>query len=142
MDAEVDEAIVHEACCGAEVVDLRPGPKQGHLSRSIPPAVRRTVLHRDKLRCQVPGCRCRLWLDVHHVLPWSEGGTHDADNLITLCWLHHRLLHEGLLVVEVTDGIVFVEHASGRKSWSPLGGRQQAEQLDLLAPAPTPNRAS
>ena len=31
IDADARDTIQHEACCDAEVVDLRPGPKKGHL---------------------------------------------------------------------------------------------------------------
>lgn len=96
---------------------LRPGSTLGHLTRTIPPATRRAVLHRDGLRCVVPGCRCRLWLDLHHLKPRSLGGSHEPDNLVTLCPLHHRLAHEGLLAVRRRrDGEVEVVHADGRRS--------------------------
>ncbi|MCB9665037.1 MAG: HNH endonuclease [Alphaproteobacteria bacterium] len=116
-DAEVSETVQAQAACDAELVDLRPGPAHGHLTRTIPPATRRAVLHRDGLRCVVPGCRCRLWLDLHHLEPRSLGGTHDSDNLVTLCPIHHRLAHEGLLAVRRRrDGEVEVVHADGRRS--------------------------
>ena len=31
--------------------------------------------------------------EVHHIKPLSEGGTHDADNLISLCRSCHARLH-------------------------------------------------
>ncbi len=95
--AEVDDAIVAASACDAEVVEMRPGPKRGHLSRTIPPARRRAVLERDQRRCVVPGCRCRLWLDLHHLDAYAGGGDHSEENLVTICSLHHRLLHDGLL---------------------------------------------
>ncbi len=126
LEVEVNETIVAEACCDAEVVELRPGETQGHLSRTIPPAVRRTVLHRDRLACRVPGCGGRMWLDLHHVKPYAQGGGHTPENLVTLCSCHHRLLHEGLLAVTLVGGMLLVEHASGRKTWTPLVGGEGA----------------
>ena len=32
-------------------------------------------------------------LHVHHILPLSQGGTHDPDNLITLCRRCHANMH-------------------------------------------------
>ena len=125
VDAEVNETLVAEACCDAEVVELRPGPNQGHLSRAIPPSVRRTVLHRDRLRCAIPNCNCRLWLDLHHVVAFADRGDHSLCNLVTLCDQHHRLLHEGLLALNhVGGGVMTVEHADGRRTWWELGKRR------------------
>ena len=115
IDAEARDTIVAEACCDSEVVDMRPGDGQGELSRTIPPRVRRKVLHRDGYRCVIPGCSCSLWLHLHHTKPFSEGGDHDLDNLETLCALHHRLNHEGELALErEPDGRLRVEWADGR----------------------------
>jgi HNH endonuclease/Domain of unknown function (DUF222) len=69
----------------------------GRRSRTVGRKLRRHVLHRDG-GCTVEGCTSRYRLEVHHVLPWSHGGTTDADNLISLCWYHHHVsIHrEGL----------------------------------------------
>lgn len=96
---EVTDAVADTARCCGDAVDLREGPARGHRSSQIPPATRRAVLHRDRRRCVVPGCRCRLWLDVHHLVPRSRGGTHDEANLVTICPIHHKLVHEGVLAV-------------------------------------------
>jgi Holliday junction resolvasome RuvABC DNA-binding subunit len=72
------------------------------------------VLRRDHQRCVVPGCRNALFLDLHHVEPRSEGGANEADNLLTLCGVHHRAAHRGELVVEgsASSGVRF-RHADG-----------------------------
>jgi 5-methylcytosine-specific restriction endonuclease McrA len=67
----------------------------GRQSRTIPPAQRRAILHRDGSVCSADGCDSRHRLQVHHLIPWSEGGRTDPDNLITLCWFHHQIvLHQ------------------------------------------------
>jgi hypothetical protein len=58
----------------------------------------RQVDLRDRRQCtyqKVNGERCeeRRWLDVHHVIPKSKGGSDSLDNLTTLCAGHHRLAH-------------------------------------------------
>jgi hypothetical protein len=63
-------------------------------ARAIPPATRRFVLRRDG-KCVVDGCSSRYRLQPHHVVPFSEGGTHDPDNLATLCWYHHHVAIHG-----------------------------------------------
>jgi Holliday junction resolvasome RuvABC DNA-binding subunit len=72
------------------------------------------VLRRDHQRCAVPGCRNARFLDVHHIKLRSEGGGNEADNLITLCGVHHRAAHRGELVVagSVSTGVRF-RHADG-----------------------------
>ncbi len=70
----------------------------GKRNRStIPPAVRRAVLARDRHRCQAPGCRSTHFLEVHHLTPRSKGGSHRPENLRTLCSSCHRLRHEQYL---------------------------------------------
>jgi 5-methylcytosine-specific restriction endonuclease McrA len=62
-------------------------------SRSIPAAIRAYVLQRDGHRCVVAGCRSRTRLQPHHLIPFSKGGTHHPDNLATVCWYHHVVIH-------------------------------------------------
>jgi hypothetical protein len=82
--------------------------------QTIPPALRRAVLLRDKHRCQVPGCRNTTFLDLHHIQLRSEGGRHELGNLLTLCGCHHRATHRGSLLIEKDPqgGLVF-RHADG-----------------------------
>jgi hypothetical protein len=61
-------------------------------SRAIPLAVRRRVLYRDGHRCVIAGCQSRSRLQPHHLIPFSQGGTHDPENLVTLCWYHHHVV--------------------------------------------------
>jgi hypothetical protein len=61
------------------------------IGEAIPPAVRSFVLHRDQGQCQIDGCRSRYRLQPHHIRQRANGGDHDPDNLITLCWYHHHV---------------------------------------------------
>lgn len=61
---------------------------------TVPPAVRAAVLARDRHRCAAPGCGSARFLEVHHVVPREEGGSNQADNLVTLCGRCHRFAHE------------------------------------------------
>ena len=99
-EAEVSQTHVGQACCDAEILEMRQGPTRGHVTRTIPPATRRAVLQRDGHRCQVPGCSNRLWLDIHHLEYFRNGGDHSEGNLLTLCCTHHQLVHDGLLGIE------------------------------------------
>jgi len=77
------------AQCDARI--LEPGSPN---RATIAPAVRAAVLARDLHRCQAPGCGGTHFLEVHHVVPRSEGGTNRPQNLVTLCGRCHRFAHE------------------------------------------------
>jgi len=66
----------------------------GRTSRVIPPRLRRYVLYRDG-GCSIEGCSSRYRLQAHHVVPFSEGGKTEADNLLTVCWYHHHVVIHG-----------------------------------------------
>jgi len=70
----------------------------GPTSRTIPPKLRRFVLHRDGGACTADGCQSRYRLQPHHITPKSQGGSHDPANLTTLCnrssFLRHCLLNQ------------------------------------------------
>jgi 5-methylcytosine-specific restriction endonuclease McrA len=110
----------------------RPHVGAERATQTIPPATRRAVLRRHGKRCAVPGCRNHRFLDVHHVVPRSEGGAHHSDNLVVLCGAHHRATHRGTLVIEGTaaTGLRF-EHADG----APYGKPQRAAKTDVAAQA-------
>jgi hypothetical protein len=100
-------AAASQAAAGTAV---RPSPRA---RQSIPPALRRAVLARDR-RCRVPGCTHATFVDVHHLRPRSEGGRNEAANLLVLCSAHHRATHCGELLIERDrDGCVIFRHADG-----------------------------
>ncbi len=69
---------------------LAPGARN---KSTIPPSRRREVLRRDGHRCRIRGCDRSLFVEVHHKVPREAGGTHDPDNLLTLCSACHRAVH-------------------------------------------------
>jgi hypothetical protein len=62
----------------------------GRRTRTVSAALRRFVLSRD-MGCTVEGCSSTYRLEVHHTVPWSEGGSTDAADLVSLCWFHHHI---------------------------------------------------
>ncbi|HUF84932.1 MAG TPA: DUF222 domain-containing protein [Acidimicrobiia bacterium] len=65
----------------------------GRATRTIPPALRRAVVARDK-GCTAPGCdRPPAWCDAHHIIHWIDGGPTALWNLRLLCPLHHHDEH-------------------------------------------------
>jgi hypothetical protein len=75
----------------------------GRKTRSIPPAIRRALHTRDG-GCRFPGCTHQRYVDAHHIEHWADGGETKLSNLMTLCRLHHRLVHEGEIMVETLPG--------------------------------------
>ncbi|MGH8131339.1 MAG: DUF222 domain-containing protein [Steroidobacteraceae bacterium] len=78
----------------------------GRKTRTIPPAIRRALNSRDR-GCRFPGCTHTRFVDGHHVQHWSHGGETKLSNLLTLCRFHHRLVHEGQIMVQVLDDGAF-----------------------------------
>jgi hypothetical protein len=90
--------------CDAEVVAQleRDGLplSVGRARRTVPPALRRLLEARDDHTCCFPGCERRRHLQAHHRRHWAHGGETSLDNLMLLCFHHHRLVHEGGYTVE------------------------------------------
>ena len=59
------------------------------------------ILKRDRFRCQVPGCRCRRNLHIHHIVWRSRGGGDEHSNLITLCMACHTHILHGLMALKI-----------------------------------------
>lgn len=53
---------------------------------------RKSILKRDKNKCQFPGCKRRRALEVHHIIPWSISASlrFEPSNGITLCKKCHK----------------------------------------------------
>jgi len=75
----------------------------GARTRTIPPALRRALHHRDR-GCRFPGCGVRFG-QGHHIRHWARGGPTTLSNLALLCRRHHRAVHEeGYQVDRQPDG--------------------------------------
>jgi hypothetical protein len=101
--------ILHKARSAWTVVDPEATP------------ARAAILKRDQYRCCVPGCSRRSHLESHHVHWRSRGGRDTIDNQITVCALHHRMIHDGHIRVTgaAPDGLMWelgcrVNDAGGR----------------------------
>ena len=95
------------ACDASRVVMRHDADGQiteiGARTRTIPPALRRALEHRDQ-GCRFPGCNRRLG-QGHHIRHWARGGPTTLSNLTMLCRRHHRAVHEeGFQVERRSDG--------------------------------------
>jgi hypothetical protein len=85
----------------------------GARTRTIPPALRRALQHRDRT-CRFPGCHARVG-QGHHVQHWAQGGPTTLTNLLLLCRRHHRAVHEeGYHVAPGPDGVPHFRRPDGR----------------------------
>ena len=74
----------------------------GRRRRTIPPALMRALLVRDR-GCRFPGCNQQACLEGHHIEHWAQGGATSKDNTVLLCHHHHVAVHEGGFSIEHTD---------------------------------------
>lgn len=111
---------IRRLLCDGSIVPMRDDADGnpldvGRRTRAIPPALRRALKSRDG-GCRFPGCTNRRWADGHHVEHWADGGETKLDNLVMLCRLHHRLVHEdGFTVARVADGAFVFRAPDGRR---------------------------
>jgi len=85
----------------------------GARTRTIPPAVRRALHHRDR-GCRFPGCGVSNG-QGHHLRHWAHGGPTTLSNLALLCRRHHRAVHEeGYQVARLPDGALQFRRPDGR----------------------------
>ncbi len=98
---------VRRLACDASIVALVENEhgeplNVGRKTRSIPPALRRALNARDA-GCRFPSCAHKRYVDAHHIEHWAHGGETKPSNLVTLCRLHHRKVHEGAVRIEILD---------------------------------------
>jgi Domain of unknown function (DUF222)/HNH endonuclease len=74
----------------------------GRKTRTIPPSLRRALKSRDQ-GCVFPGCTHKRYVDGHHIHHWAEGGETKLSNLVSLCRMHHRAVHEGGITIQRLD---------------------------------------
>ncbi len=61
------------------------------------------VLSRDSYKCQYCHGKHRdSMLEVHHIIFRSQGGSDEAENLVTLCHTCHKSLHRGEYVLKLS----------------------------------------
>src|SRR5262249_2922702 len=79
-DANVSRIVT---CGRSEPLDV------GRTTRSVPPALAKAVITRDR-HCRYGACAAPVWAcDIHHLEPWARGGPTALGNLGLLCWYHH-----------------------------------------------------
>jgi len=103
----------------------------GARTRTIPPALRRALLHRDR-SCRFPGCHVSVG-QGHHLQHWAQGGPTRLSNLVLLCRRHHRAVHE--------EGYQVTRGPDGRLQFRQPNGWELPDVPATAPPPPDPDRA-
>ncbi len=69
-------------------------------SRHTTKSQKTEILRRDSWCCSTPGCPNKIWLHIHHLESFAEGGKTAPYNLLGLCSACHKNTHDGLLKIE------------------------------------------
>lgn len=111
VDEEQLERVRQEALKDLQWTDLINAETESNEVEIVNPksrvptkAQRRKILRRDGYCCAVPGCPNTLWLEVHHIIFYADGGLTKPDNLITICGKCHKNVHEGRLFIQGNAG--------------------------------------
>lgn len=104
----LDPHLVRQIACDADILPMVLGGEGqpldvGRRQRLVKGSLRAAVVQRDR-HCTYPGCgRPPSWCQVHHVVPWHQGGRTSLDNSALLCPRHHTIVHRDDAVATVTD---------------------------------------
>jgi hypothetical protein len=95
----------------------------GRTSRTATVAQRRALAARDG-GCIIPGCAVPAEsCQSHHVQDWAAGGPSDIDNLVLLCWAHHRQVDLSLWTIAPAEpGTTVAQPSSGAPPGTPWPG--------------------
>ena len=109
-DALIDASLARRLACDSAVVPAVLGARSepldiGRRTRTVPTALRRALVLRDRA-CTFPGCTIPArWCDAHHVRHWANGGATALRNLALLCGRHHDLVHRSAWEITMRDGL-------------------------------------
>jgi hypothetical protein len=108
----------------------------GRTRRDPPRWMMRALKHRDR-ECRFPGCESRRYVQAHHIRYWEHGGPTELDNLILICFFHHKLVHEyGWRIMRDRDGTVTWFRSNGKRHRPGPGPPvESAKPVRLLAAA-------
>jgi len=95
-------------------------PRNRHATK----AQKREVLRREGWCCATPGCPHKIWLHLHHLIPYSQGGPTLAHNVLGICVGCHSNVHDGSLKIFLND--------QGKLVFTDADGNCLTDQADLM----------
>lgn len=115
----LDPHLVRQMACDANILPMVLGSHSepldvGREQRLVKAGMRTAVIERDR-HCTYPGCgRPPSWCQVHHVTPWTQGGSTSLTNSALLCPRHHTIVHRDGYTATVSDTGVVWDLTPGR----------------------------
>jgi 5-methylcytosine-specific restriction endonuclease McrA len=109
-------------------------PLASGITRRRPMATQKRLVEQIHSTCAFPGCRMPARdSDIDHTVPYSEGGSATASNLVPLCRHDHRIRHEA--------GWTYRTTPTGYRWTSPVGLEYDVDRatgVTALANGPSP----
>ena len=92
-------AAVRRWACDATMLGIREddGGNPLEVARAVrhpSRRLRRALRARDGA-CRFPGCGAKAFLHAHHSREWTRHHRTKLSELVSLCYWHHHLVHEG-----------------------------------------------
>ena len=104
-------------------------PLQLERVKRFPSSALRRVIHIRDGGCVFPGCRASPHIvDIHHVVPWNQGGATNVEQLASLCRSHHGITHSRGWRMETTP--------DGFRWTSPTGNRLLSQRHGVMTKPP------
>jgi Domain of unknown function (DUF222)/HNH endonuclease len=106
----INAEVARHIACDARVIPVVLGTSGepldiGRSSHSVPAAIRRAVIVRDR-GCAFPGCPVPArWCEIHHIQHWADLGPTSLANCVLLCGRHHRLIHHSAWRITMAGGV-------------------------------------
>jgi hypothetical protein len=110
LGGPINADLARRIACDARVIPVVLGSRGepldiGRASYTVPTAIRRAVIIRDR-GCSYPGCSVPArWCEIHHVVHWADHGPTSVGNCVALCGRHHKLIHHSHWRIDMTGGI-------------------------------------
>ncbi|MBI4583006.1 MAG: hypothetical protein HY717_03135, partial [Planctomycetes bacterium] len=115
----------------------RPVVPPEERDRPNTPEDNRAVLSREGFWCIIPGCN-RIATRNHHLEWRSHGGKICLENGSGLCEEHHRLVHEGKLLLSEVGGKLVVSDQNLKPLEGPASAAPPAVELEVEPSLPEP----
>ena len=138
--------VVRRLACDAEIIPVILNSKGealavGRSQRLATPAQRAALaaMHRTCMQptCTVPFEDCQ----IHHIIPWEQGGATDLSNMGPLCTADHALVHQGGWTLTMTpdriatwtrpDGTIFHTGTTIDRAPNGVAPPPETEELQL-----------
>jgi len=102
MYVREDQKFCSKICC-LKHVDLRRSAKLKGRPKEKARKFGLTVEQSEKLRRACSICTFSKCINLHHIIPLSEGGKNEINNYLPMCPNCHKLVHTGYSIEEIKD---------------------------------------